>query len=161
MIIKTFVMVLCTVVGGAIGWQISARTVRKRRYFEELIYLINSLVCDISFKQTSLAQLISEKTLESVVIKQNVDEFLRYATGENKRLKISKRDLNESEYIFINELFSALGRYDLNTQVYVLEGYRRKAEEFYSEAKRMEDKRSKPAKKLGILVGMTVGILFL
>ena len=161
MILKTFLLIVCTVLGGVVGWLISQRTIRKRKYFEQLVYLLNAISCDIKFRQPQLLYLLDESTPKTSVLRTNVDEFISYANGKSTELALSKQDLNEREYAFIKELFSTLGRYDLATQIEMLSVLRDKAAEFYDVAQREEKTKSVPARKLGLLVGLLFGIILM
>ena len=161
MILKCILLIACTLLGGVVGWLISQRKIRKRKYFEQLVYLLNAIACDIRFKQPQLLRLLDETTPKTSNLRVNVEEFISYAEGKNAELTLSKQDLNEREFTFICELFSTLGRYDLATQLDMLSALRAKAEEFYSVAQREEKMKSVPAMKLGLLAGLLLGILLM
>ena len=113
------------------------------------------------FKQTQLLRLLEEFTPKNGALKTNVDEFISFATGKVSELKLSRHDLNEREYKFICEMFSTLGRYDLTTQMINLEALKVKAEEFFVQSKTVEEKQSSQSKKLGVMLGLLVGVLVL
>ena len=159
MTIKLFLLFSLTVLGTVSGLFFSKKLTRRRRYFEELILLINSLISDFRFKQSSVCDLLSSFTGNE--IKPTVNEFIRYAKGEDRELKLSKQELSEREYGFVKEMFSVLGTYDLDTQVFVLDNYKLKAEEFYAAAKDKEERYGKTTVKLGFLLGLAVGIVLL
>ena len=129
MTIKLFLLFSVTVLGTVSGLFFSKKLTRRRRYFEELILLINSLISDFRFKQSSVCDLLSSFTGNE--IKPTVNEF------------------------------SVLGTYDLDTQVFVLDNYKLKAEEFYAAAKDKEERYGKTTVKLGFLLGLAVGIVLL
>lgn len=159
MTIKLFLLFSLTALGTVTGLFFSKKLTRRRRYFEELILLINNLISDFRFKQSSVCDLLS--SFEAAEVKPTVNEFIRYVRGEDKELKISKLDLSEREYVFVKEMFSVLGTYDLETQVFVLDNYRLKAEEFYAAAKDKEARYGKTIVKLGFLLGLAAGIVLL
>ncbi len=159
--IKFLILIGFAILGGAVGWRISDKIVQKRKYFEDLCYLLNSISCDMRFKQTQLLRLLDEYAPKHGALRTNVDEFSSYATGKESELKLSRRDLSEREHKFIIELFSTLGRYDLSTQMLNLEALKVKAEEFFMQSKIVEEKQSLQAKKLGVMLGLLVGVLVL
>lgn len=48
----------------------------------------------------------------------------------------------------MKEMFSVLGTYDLDTQVFVLDNYKLKAEEFYAAAKDKEERTARQRSNL-------------
>ena len=95
MTIKLFLLFSVTVLGTVSGLFFSKKLTRRRRYFEELILLINSLISDFKLKQSSVCDLLSSFTGNE--IKPTVNEFIRYAKGEDKELKLSKQELSERD----------------------------------------------------------------
>ena len=135
MTLKLTLLFMMTVTGTLIGVGLSKRLTGRRRYFEELISLINTLISDF--------------------------KFIAYASGDAKELRLPRQELTEREYNFVTELFSALGTYDLDTQVFVLDNYKLKAEEFYATAKEQECRYGRTYVKLGFLFGLAAGIILL
>lgn len=155
-----FVLILAFVaLGTTVGVAYSGRLTSRRRYFEEIVALINSISGDIKFRQATVATIVSEG--EYKAIKPTTDAFVRYVTNESKDLKIPRQELSEREYTVIVELFSALGTYDLDTQLFVLDNYKAKINEFYASAKDKENKYAATAIKLGVLIGLGVGVVVL
>ncbi len=159
MTVKLVLIAAFAVLGTVAGLTYSKRLASRRRYFEETISLINSISGDIRFRQTSVATLIND--CEYKVIKPAVDAFSRYASGEVQILKVPKQELTEREHNIINEMFSVLGTYDLETQVFVLDNYKGKINEFYVSAKEKESKYAATAVKLGLLIGLAAGVVTL
>ena len=147
MTLKLTLLFMMTVTGTLIGVGLSKRLTGRRRYFEELISLINTLISDFKFKQSSVGILLSN--FKAAAVKPAVDEFIAYASGDVKELRLPRQELTEREYNFVTELFSALGTYDLDTQVFVLDNYKLKAEEFYATAKEQECRYGRTYVKLG------------
>lgn len=159
MTLKLTLLFMMTVTGTLIGVGLSKRLTGRRRYFEELISLINTLISDFKFKQCSVGILLSN--FKAAAVKPAVDEFIAYASGDVKELRLPRQELTEREYNFVTELFSALGTYDLDTQVFVLDNYKLKAEEFYATAKEQECRYGRTYVKLGFLFGLAAGIILL
>lgn len=159
MTLKLSLLFMLTVTGTLIGVGLSKRLTGRRRYFEELISLINALISDFKFKQSSVSMLLS--SFKAVTVKPVVDEFISYAAGDVKELRLPRQELTEREHNFVTEMFSALGTYDLDTQVFVLDNYKLKAEEFYAAAKEQERRYGKTYVKLGFLFGLAAGIVLL
>lgn len=159
MTIKFVLIAAFAVLGTVAGLTYSKRLAFRRRYFEETISLINSISGDIRFRQSSVSTLISD--CEYRAIKPAVDAFLRYASGEMQILKIPKQELTVREHNVIYEMFSVLGTYDLETQMFVLDNYKIKINEFYVAAKEKESKYAATAVKLGLLIGLAAGIVVL
>lgn len=159
MTLKLTLLFMLTIAGTVIGLIPSKRLTRRRRYFEELISFINMLIGDFKFRQNSVAELVG--SFESAELKPTLNEFTAYASGVGDKLELTRRDLSEREFIVVKEMFSALGTYDLDTQVFMLDNYKQKAEEFYAAAKEKELKYGKTYVKLGLLFGLAAGLILL
>ncbi len=159
MVIKLTLISAFAILGMVAGRAYSKRLTARRRYFEEMILLVNSITGDIKFRQSPVAELVTE--CEYKAIKPATDAFVRYAAGETKPLKLPKQELTDREYSVINEMFSALGTYDLETQVFVLDNYKAKLSEFYSAAREKESRYAATAIKLGLLIGLAAGVVAL
>lgn len=155
---KIALLVSAAIAGGFIGLAVSRRMSERRKYFEELICLINSLISDFRFRQTTVAELVG--AYKGKATERNLGEFAAYAAGEKDALELSRGCLTAREHAFVSELFSEIGTYDLDTQVFVLDNYKQKADEFYSAAREREKKYGAAAVKLGLLAGAAVGLMF-
>ncbi len=159
MTVKLTLMFMSAVVGTFIGLILSKRLTRRRRYFEEMISLINTLIGDFRFKQNSVTSLL--KSFSADETKSTVEEFIAYVDSSGSELKLSKQDLTKREHNVVYEMFSALGTYDLDTQVFMLDSYKKKFEEFYGAAKDSEERYGKVYVKLGFLFGLGLGLVLL
>ncbi len=155
---KILLLILLTAAGGFGGVCVGKRSVRRRQYFEQIITLINSLISDFSFRQSNVCEIL--RSMELPALSVHIEEFCAYASGGNE-LKLSRLDLKDREYSSVYELFSALGTYDLTTQVYVLENYKTKMNEFYVECREKEKKSASTCVKLGALLGLACGVMIL
>ncbi len=153
---------LFSVCGGAIGWYYSSKLRRRRKYLQDALDFVNYLYTDIGFKQSGL-----ESMAKAFVSRCGRDfslsltEFIRYISGKDETLDLSRGLLSENQYNNIYNMFSTLGIYDLATQLKVLEGSRRNIEEIFDKVKSTESKFSGNLIKLGTLFGLMIGILFL
>lgn len=150
-------IMLCCGAGALVGVLASRRLSARRRYFEETIALINSLIGDFRFRQTNISELLS--SFGGKQIRGTLNEFVAYASGKTPTLKLSRGVLTEREHKYVTEMFSALGTYDLDTQVFMLDGFKLKAEEFYAAARDKEARQGGVCVKLGALLGAAVGIM--
>ncbi len=145
--------------GYLIGNRLALRLSDKRRYFEELISLIERLNGDFRFRQSSVCELINKQKFKSELLNRNLSEFCAFAQGETATLNLCSSNLNESERKCVFEMFSALGRYDLDTQLIILQDFKDKIEGFYQKAVVQENKMSGAYRKIGALCGLMIGIL--
>lgn len=159
MTVKLTLMFMSAVVGTFIGLMLTKRLTRRRKYFEELILLVNTLIGDFRFKQNSVSSIL--KSFSADAIKSTVAEFTAFADGAERELKLSRQDLTKREYNVVYEIFSALGTYDLDTQVFMLDSYKTKLNEFYEAAKDTESRYGKVYVKLGFLFGLGLGLILL
>lgn len=157
MMIKLALVSAFAILGTVAGRTYSRRLSLRRRYFEEMISLINSVTGDIKFRQSPLVELVTES--EYKAIKPAIDAFVSYVSGKTASLQLPKQELADREYVVVNEMFSALGTYDLTTQVFVLDNYKTKLTEFYLAAKEKENRYSATAVKLGLLIGLAAGVV--
>ena len=161
MSLKICFLILSVFVCAFIGCKISNKFSARRKYFEDLLFLLNTLVSEMKFSQTNLAQVLEKNCPIKSKLRLNVDEFLDYVNGKTPTLTLSKHYLTEREYEFIKEMFSMLGRYDLDSQIYIIEGFKERVNDFYAVNKEEESKKSNASKKLGIMAGLAVGLLIL
>lgn len=159
MTVKLTLMFMSAVVGTFIGLILTKRLTRRRKYFEELILLVNTLIGDFRFKQNSVSSIL--KNFSADATKSTVAEFTTFADGAEHELKLSRQDMTKREYNVVYEMFSALGTYDLDTQVFMLDTYKTKLNEFYEAAKDMEARYGKVYIKLGFLFGLGLGLVLL
>ena len=158
--IYILVLFTCTLAGTVVGNQIHKKYKVKRVYFEQFLALINLLISDFSFRQSKIKTLISnfEKSVGSEM-KIHCNEFIKCIDGE--KLTLSKLMLTPEEYTAVENFLSALGGFDLDTQLGQLNAYKVKFNEFYLLSKEREDKYGKPSVKLGFMLGLGCGILIL
>ncbi|MDR0426897.1 MAG: stage III sporulation protein AB [Clostridiales bacterium] len=158
---KLLIAFLSCVAGTLFGLALSKRLTRRRRYFEELISLINLLESDLRFKQENISILLDASTAHSVSkVRTNALEFIAYAGGGGA-LSVTKHDLTRREFAVVAEFFQSLGTLDLSTQLFVFDNYRTKLKEFYEAADRAERAMGKSYVKLGFLMGLAAGIMLL
>ena len=152
---------LC-VLGGLLGYVYASRLKRKRKYFEDCVKFLSRLSAEIGFKQSNLAEIIANaKSDVGQEFSKTLDEFETYISGQTNDLILSRQFLSEQEFNCVKNAFSVLGKYDLNTQIKVLESEKLSIEEFYEKAKVTENKLSSNSVKLGALFGLMIGIVIL
>ena len=155
-------VILFSVCGGTIGWYYSSKLRRRRKYLQDALAFVNYLYTDIGFRQSGLESMT--KTFVERCgrdFSQNLTEFIRYISGKDETLVLSRGLLSESQYNIIYNMFSTLGIYDLATQLKVLESSRQNIDEIFDKVKSAESKFSGNLIKLGTLFGLMVGVLFL
>ncbi len=149
-----------SLLGLTTGVHFSRRITTRRRYFEDCILLINSLVGEFRFKQGKLVDvLLGESERFNRELKQNIQDFVCYICGKTDTLELNLSHCNKREKSIIVDMFSVLGTYDLDTQVMVLENFKHKISEFYESEKQRESRYCTSYVKLGILAGIAVGVL--
>ena len=145
--------------GYLIGNRFALKLTDNRRYFEECSALVESFASDLSFRQSNVCDFLVQQTINSEHLKRNVTEFCSFVKEGKEKLSLSLNFLNESEQKCIIELFSALGRYDLDTQLVLLKNSKQKIAGFYKGAQDKEKKMCSTYRKLGALLGLLIGIL--
>ena len=152
---------LC-VLGGLLGYVYASRLKRKRKYFEDFVKFLHRLSAEIGFKQSNLAEIIANaKSDVGQEFSKTLVEFETYVSGQINDLILSRQFLTEQEYNCIKNTFSVLGKYDLSTQMKILDGEKIAIDEFYENAKVTENKLSSNSVKLGALFGLMIGIVIL
>ena len=159
MMLALLLLFTFTLTGYLVGNRFALKLSERRRYFEECSILIDHLIGDFRFKQTSICDILEQYDCKSDALKRNLEEFCSYAKGQIGELSLTTNILNESEIKCIIELFSALGRYDLDTQLIILGNFKEKISSFYNSANEQEKKMSGVYRKIGALCGLMIGIL--
>lgn len=161
MLIKILLAVVTTIIGITVGWRYSYKLTQKRKYFESLRNMLSVVTAEISYRQTCISDLLAPYLNDDSLLSTHVSEFISYAKSANTTLELTKSFLNEREHNLVFEVFSLLGRYDLGTQLSILDGQKMRLNDFCRSAEADEQVKGKNSKKLGFLLGLTVGILFL
>ena len=161
--VKSIIVLCCIVAGTCAGKTVGSALTAKRLYFEELEKLARTLCGDFRFRRTPICELLSEQSdgIKSVTLKKNVTEFIAYASGGGGDLKLGVVGFSAREKRVIYDFFVSLGRYDLETQTFVLSGISEKLGEFVASAAEVEKRWAGLAVKLGFLTGACAGILIL
>ena len=146
--------------GTVIGNAIHKKFKSKRLYFEQIYSLVGTLKSDLSFRQSKIESVISAYS-ETVgeELKVHCNEFI--LSISDGKLFLSKFGFSNDEYVLICDFFTALGSVDLDTQIDQLNFYESRFFAVIKRVKEREEKYGKPAAKLGLMAGLTVGILIL
>ena len=161
--LKPIIMMCCVLAGACVGKGVASALSAKRQYFEELGKLARALCGDLRFRRTPVCELLGEeaKTIKNGLLAKNVSEFITYASSGGGELVLGGRGLDERERRVVYDFFASLGRYDIGTQTFVLEGMSSAIEEYENKAAECEKKWAGLAVKLGFLAGAGAGILFM
>ena len=161
--VKPIILMCCVLAGTCVGKGIGSVLSAKRLYFEELGKLARSVCGDFMFRRTPICELLEmeAKTIKSGLLAKNVSEFISYASSGGGELVLGGRGLDERERRVVHDFFASLGRYDLGTQTFVLEGMTAEIGECEKKAAEVEKKWAGLAVKLGFLAGAGAGILFM
>ena len=127
-------------------------------YFYDLVGLINSIYSDVRFRQDKLST-VMKNYLETCTsqLSLHISEYLSSPKGE---LQLSRQCLKVTELKRVERFFASLGRTDTNTQILELDGYKAEFDEDLKKAKAHNDKYGSLYLKLGLAVGLGLGIVF-
>lgn len=159
MITKLLIIFLCITAATMVGFSLSKKCKQREKYFEEILLLINTLICDMKFRKDSLKILLSGFCAEkNNKLKVNILEYIDYIDSK-KELNLSKGNLSVSEFENIKTFFTCLGTSDADTQIYELENYKQRFSDYYTLAKEKNTKYGGLYIKLGFLIGLAIGII--
>ena len=157
--LKLMLMLMAAAAGTMIGLACYKRGAEREKYFNDIVALAVSMICDIRFTQKDIVTLVNNFEPTSSVMKCHIAEFGQgIATG---KIVLSRHGLKESEFAAVNDLFLNLGRFDSETQIFQLEGARDKLKLCGERVAERNKKYGKIQIKLGFMIGLAVGILLL
>ena len=154
-----FIAVLSSFCGFMIGLALTKRNKERENYYRDAVKLCSHLINNISYKADKISSVISGAEVDSAALKKNIAEYETYLGGGE--FSLSDNCLTKKEGADVKAFFMELGRYDGDTQLSEL---RRREGEFkqkFNDIKAKNDKQGNMYIKLGLLVGLLIGILLI
>lgn len=163
MTFKILVVALCAALGTAAGYIIMKSYKRKTSYMSGLCALIGELKRNISYRRDAAASVAEGFSLsaESGLLKKHIDEYKAFVAAKNGELILSRSFLSKDAYSSVCSFFTALGKTDEASQLDELEMYYKDFSERLAKASAESERYGALAVKLGFLLGLGVGVLFL
>ncbi|MDE7463697.1 MAG: stage III sporulation protein AB [Clostridiales bacterium] len=158
---KLFIIAICAAVGAATGFIIMKMYKRKHEYLVGVCDMIGELKRNISYRKDSAASVLSGFATDSAQLKKNIGEYIAYTEAKDGELDISRGFLTTGDHAKIKELFGALGTSDGASQMDRLDSFTTLFSELRDKAAEKSDKYGALSVKLGFLLGLGVGVLFL
>ena len=159
--LKIVMIIFFMITGSGLGIYVSSKLTKRRKFFEQMVMLLNSLCAEMSFRQTQLSKLLVNNLQDKEVLSSILNDYILFIDGKKNSYTIPKSFLSDSEYLLTKEMLSTLGRYDITTQMQVLQGYKTRYEQFFDRAKDDELRRGSASRKLGFLSGVLCSVLIL
>jgi hypothetical protein len=156
---NALIIVFLGAAGGAmIGLYYYNRQRARLHYFYDLVSLIDRLISDVRFRQDKLTVVMSEyaATCNSSIM-THLSEYTQCAGGQ---LTLSRGVLTGPEHARIHKFFASLGYTDSGTQLLELDGHRVEFAGYLDAVKNKHNKYGTVYVKLGLALGIGVGILF-
>ncbi|MCL2599201.1 MAG: stage III sporulation protein AB, partial [Firmicutes bacterium] len=143
--------------GCLVGVYFYKRYKARCQFFVDIVGLIDALMIDVRYKQEGLPSILRDyqTAIKSELLK-TISDYLAGRLENTKHTILTKQEMHK-----VKQFFLSLGRLDSDTQLLVLEGYKQEFVVLCSVAKEKFSKYGGTAIKLGFLLGMGVGILFL
>ncbi len=155
MIIKIIFVLLCGVAGVFVGIMLKKRLDKKRDYFCDAKNFCDFFKHDLTFKQSKLKKIIDEYKYISDDFRNDIKRFSEeFKTDQEICEKLSKNEKQE-----ITNLFSSLGKVDINTQMELIEERKKVLGDIADKYKSRSQKDGKLYVKLGLLSGLCLGVL--
>lgn len=161
MTVKILAVCLCCAAGTAIGFYMMHSYKRGFVYYDSLVALLVELKQNISFRRDSVASVLGAYVCDSKPLKKNIDEYLAHISNKSGELAISRGFLTRDAHADVVKLFSRLGGFDGDTQSGDLDMFISRFTALRDKAKEKFDKYGALSVKLGFLIGLGIGILFL
>ena len=158
------IIFICGFLGCIIGVILSNKHKKKYLFFKELGDFFSYLKHSISFSQKLLKDIIKEFYENRKINLFNYQAYVNYLNSKSLKMKFELTDcdfLNAEEKKDINEYFNQLGKLNLKDEIEKIEGIISVINVFTEEKKEDFKKYSNILIKLGILFGLTVGIILI
>ena len=146
--------ILCVIVCSLIGKILSEKFQKRKDFFSELSNLNQKLKSEITFKQSSLRDIIDN--LNNETLKSYLVECVF-----NKNYSINVVFLSNDENDFIKDYASNLGVFDRNSQLSFLTSVDAQIQTYYKTSREEEQKYRKLYIKLGFLFGLIIMVVVL
>lgn len=163
MTIKLLIIAVCAALGTATGYVVMLSYKKRSCYMSGICALIGEMKRNISYRRDAVTRIAGNYSgsIESALLKKHIEEYATFVAAKDGKLALSRGYLSADVYSSVCSMFSALGKTDEKSQIdeldmfeSVFSGYREKA------CERVE-KYGALAVKLGFLLGLGVGVLFL
>lgn len=156
---ELFIIVLAAFGGFMIGLALTKRGKERELYYKDVVKFCSHLINNISFKSDKLSSVLDSAEVKSGALNKNLAEYKAYIAGSE--FNMSENCLTKFEALSVRDFFLELGRYDGDTQLTELKRRKGEFEQKFSELKINNDKYGNMYIKLGLLLGMLVGILLI
>lgn len=158
---KLFIIAVCAAVGSLSGFIVLKAYKRKLDYLVGVCDMIGELKRNISYRKDSASSVLGAFSTESLQLKKNIDEYIAFAAAKDGKLEISRGFLSSSDHAKVKELFGSLGVSDGKSQMDRLDEFSNVFSGLRDNAAVKSDKYGALSVKLGFLLGLGVGVLFL
>lgn len=158
---KLFIMAVCAAVGAAAGFIVMKTYKRRLAYLTGVCNMIGELKRNISYRKDSAASILGAFDTDSAQLKKNISEYIAYTEAKDGALDISRGFLSGDDHAKVKEFFGALGTSDGASQMDRLDAFSAMFTVLRDKAAEKSDKYGALSVKLGFLLGLGVGVLFL
>jgi len=156
---RLFIVFLCCVAGVMCGLALSNKTRHREKYFAQLLMFMDRLFSDIGFLQNTIEQIVIGFECKSTHLAKNLNEYAGFINGNE--LKLTQGVLTKRELELVKDFFIRLGTLDLSSQLDELSAKKAMFTQIFEAAKQRNKSYGKAYIKLGFLLGLGLGILFL
>lgn len=159
MLSKCIIVVLMGILGILIGKYTTNKIVRKSKYAKDLMLFSDYIKNEMSFKQTKLTKIIEEYKFNSSELKDDINTFIKMKfAGECVSVaSLFENDIKSK----INGFFDSLGRFDIDTQIDVVDSYRKILHDLSDNLELKTKKEVALYVKLGFLFGICLGVIMI
>ena len=158
---KLFIVFLCAAVGTFCGYMILLSYKKNYSYLDGVCNMISALKQNLSYKKDTVPVVLSGLTVGNAQLKKNIQEYIDFTKGQSDKRVVSRGFLPQSTFNGVQDLFSAIGGSDENSQSTRLETLSVRFEKLRSAAESKYKKFGSVAVKLGFLIGLGAGVLVL
>lgn len=162
---KLLLIILIFLVCVSIGYFLSRKYSSRKKFFAELVMLLEKLDTDINFSKQKLAEIFkgfNANSKELATLKQN---FLNYLSSNEQLAKDKLFEgitlLKDEERETIFRFFEELGKLDVYNQTKQLSASKERFQSFCNTACEEAKKFCPLYIKLGIVVGLLVAVLLI
>lgn len=161
---KLILIVALIVLCGYIGFGLSRYYVNRRKFFEELVMLMEKLSLDINFTKDKLTDILLSQKINSKSLSLLVNNFIAILDGPELNFEAlfdGIKFLSEDEKGIILSFFKSLGRFDVELQTLQIFQYRERLQDILKVCEEKERKYSPMFIKLALMFGAVIGLIFI
>ena len=158
---SVFLLFVCAAIGTLCGYLILLSYKRHYSYLDDACAVISALKQNLSYKKDSVPAVLGRLNVTNAQLKKNIQEYISFASGQSANKELSRGFLPQATFDGVKELFDFIGGSDEGTQGARLDAHLTRFEKLREDAEKKYKGQGRVAVKLGLLIGLAVGVVAL